>query len=170
MSEEQLPKPIHPSQQTLSLEEWIALPIRTLKGERPVRCGNAAETDRLPSMQPMDLTAHQPQSGASMKGIGGHPAFQEVPSVVQFIEVKDNADGQRIRIWHCLKLRGSNYRRFSYALEGSELKVTDGHFFQNCREQLLIALDKQITTGGFTSPGDLIGITGSHAAVYLQRS
>ena len=44
MSGEQLPKPIHPSQQTLSLEEWIALPIRTPKGERPVRCGNAAET------------------------------------------------------------------------------------------------------------------------------
>ena len=44
MSGEQLPKPIHPSQQTLSLEEWIALPIRTPKGERPLRCGNAAET------------------------------------------------------------------------------------------------------------------------------
>ena len=44
MSGEQLPKPIHPSQQTLSLEEWIALPIRTPNGERPVRCGNAAET------------------------------------------------------------------------------------------------------------------------------
>ena len=95
-----------------------------------------------------------------MKGIGGHPAFQEVPSVVHFIEVKDNADGQRIRIWHCLKLRGSNYRHFSYTLEGGELKVSDGHFFQNCREQLLITLDRQITAGGFPSPGDLIRLTG----------
>lgn len=100
------------------------------------------------------------QGGASMKGIGGHPAFQEVPSVVHLIEVKNNADGQRIRAWHCLKLRGSNYRRFSYSLEAGELKVTDGHYFQNCREQLLITLEKQITAGGFTSPGDLIRITG----------
>ncbi len=100
------------------------------------------------------------QGGASIKGIGGHPAFQEVPSAIHLIEVKDNADGQRMRVWHCLKLRGSNYRRFSYVLEAGELKVTDGHYFQNCREQLLITLDKQITAGGFTSPSDLIRLTG----------
>jgi hypothetical protein len=100
------------------------------------------------------------QGGASIKGIGGHPAFQEVPSGIHLIEVKDNADGQRMRVWHCLKLRGSNYRRFSYVLEAGELKVTDGHYFQNCREQLLITLDKQITGGGFTSPSDLIRLTG----------
>lgn len=100
------------------------------------------------------------QGGASIKGIGGHPAFQEVPSAIHLIEVKDNADGQRMRVWHCLKLRGSNYRRFSYVLEAGELKVTDGHYFQNCREQLLITLDKQITGGGFTSPADLIRLTG----------
>ena len=103
------------------------------------------------------------QGNPSMKGIGGHPAFQEVPSVVHLIEVKDNADGQRMRVWHCLKLRGSNYRRFSYVLEAGELKVTDGHYFQNCREQLLITIDKQITVCGGTTPGDLISITGRPA-------
>lgn len=100
------------------------------------------------------------QGNPSMKGIGGHPAFQAVPSVVHLIEVKDNAGGERMRIWHCLKLRGSNYRRFSYVLEAGELRVTDGHYFQNCREQLLITIDKQISGGGGTTPGDLIRITG----------
>ena len=98
--------------------------------------------------------------GTTMKAIGGHPAFQEVPSVVHLIEVKEQADGEKQRIWHVLKLRGSQYRRFSYALANAELTVTDGHFYQNCREQVLITLHKQIVVGGFTSPGDLIRITG----------
>ena len=99
-------------------------------------------------------------SGTTMKAIGGHPAFQEVPSVVHLIEVKEQSDGEKQRIWHVLKLRGSPYRRFSYVLANGELTVTDGHFYQNCREQVLVTLHKQILGGGFTSPGDIIRITG----------
>jgi hypothetical protein len=97
--------------------------------------------------------------GTTMKAIGGHPAFQEVPSVVHLIEVRDRPDGTKLRVWHVLKLRGSNYRRFSYELANGELKVTDGHFYENCREQLLVLLHKQIQIGGFTSPGDLIRLS-----------
>ena len=43
LSEKQLKKPIQPSER-ISLEEWIAQPIRTPKGNRPIRCGNEAET------------------------------------------------------------------------------------------------------------------------------
>ena len=98
-------------------------------------------------------------SGPTIKGIAGHPAFQDVPSAIHLIEVRDNANGERMRIWHVLKLRGSNYRRFSYALADGELKVTDGHFFHNCSEQVLVALDQQIRSTGGTSPGDLINAT-----------
>lgn len=98
-------------------------------------------------------------SGTTMKAIGGHPAFQEVPSVVHLIEAKEQADGNKIRIWHVLKLRGSGYRRFSYELSAGALKVTDGHFFENCRDQTLVALSKQIKLGGSTAPGDLARIT-----------
>ncbi len=97
--------------------------------------------------------------GTTMKAIGGHPAFQEVPSVIHLIEVRDQADGTKLRVWHVLKLRGSNYRRFSYELANGELKVTDGHFYENCREQLLVLIHRQQTSGGFTSPGDLINLS-----------
>ena len=106
------------------------------------------------------ITQHTNRNGGTtMKAIGGHPAFQEVPSVVHLIEAKEQADGTKIRIWHVLKLRGSNYRRFSYELSGGELRVTDGHFFQNCREQVLVTLSKQIRVGGFTAPNDLARLT-----------
>ena len=109
---------------------------------------------------PLWISQHTNRNGGtSMKSIGGHPAFQEVPSVVHLIEAKDQADGSKVRIWHCLKLRGSNYRRFSYELSSGELRVTDGHYFQNCREQILITIHKQTLCAGFTSPSDLARIT-----------
>lgn len=97
--------------------------------------------------------------GNTVKAIGGHPAFQEVPSAIHLIESKPQADGTKLRIWHVLKLRGFPYRRFSYELTAGELKVTDGHFFQNCREQLLVLLAQQIRLGGFTSPSELIQLS-----------
>lgn len=110
---------------------------------------------------PLWISQHTNRNGGTtMKSIGGHPAFQEVPSVVHLIECKDQADGTKLRVWHVLKLRGSGYRRFSYSLEAGELKVTDGHFFHNCREQILITIHKQTLAAGFTSPSDLARITG----------
>lgn len=95
-------------------------------------------------------------------------AFQEVPSVVHLIEAKEQADGTKMRVWHVLKLRGAGYRRFSYELSSGELKVTDGHFFENCREQILVLLHKQILGGGFTAPSDLIRLSGRPAQSVYQ--
>ena len=109
---------------------------------------------------PLWISQHTNRGGGTtMKSIGGHPAFQEVPSVVHLIEAKEQADGHIMRVWHVLKLRGCPYRRFSYELSDGELKVTDGHFFENCKEQILVLLHKQILGGGFTSPADLIRIS-----------
>jgi hypothetical protein len=58
-----------------------------------------------------------------------------------------------------LKLRGAGYRRFSYELNNCELKVTEGHFYENCREQLLVLLHKQLLIGGITSPAELIKLS-----------
>ena len=113
---------------------------------------------------PLWISQHTNRGGGTtMKSIGGHPAFQEVPSVIHLIEAKEQADGTKMRVWHVLKLRGCPYRRFSYELREGELKVTDGHFFENCREQLLVLLHKQILGGGFTAPGDLIRLSGRPA-------
>ena len=102
------------------------------------------------------------------KGIVGHPAFQEVPSVIYLIEAKDNSDGQRVRVWHALKLRGSNYRRFGYELSEGDLKTTDGHFHQNCREQLLVLIHQQVISSGQTSAAELIKLSGRPAQTVYQ--
>lgn len=107
------------------------------------------------------LTHHTNRSGTpDLKGIGGHPAFQEVPSVIHLIEVKRQADGSLLRLWHVLKLRGSNYRRFAYELRDGRLVVTEGHLFENCDEQVLVALHTQMLIKAGTAPGELIRVTG----------
>ena len=109
---------------------------------------------------PLWISQHTNRGGGTtMKSIGGHPAFQEVPSVIHLIEAKEQADGSKMRVWHVLKLRGCPYRRFSYELRDGELRVTDGHLFENCREQLLVLLYKQILGGEFTTPSDLIRLS-----------
>ena len=80
---------------------------------------------------------------ADMKSIGGHPAFQEVPSVVHLIELSEGRDGSKTRIWHVLKLRGSEGRRISYTLKEGRLKVTQCHYFENCSDEVLVAIHKQ---------------------------
>jgi hypothetical protein len=80
---------------------------------------------------------------ADMKSIGGHPAFQEVPSVVHLIQLYEGSDGSKTRVWHVLKLRGSDGRRFCYELKDGKLKLTQGHYFENCSDQVLVATHKQ---------------------------
>ena len=109
---------------------------------------------------PLVVTQHTNRSGTpDIKGIGGHPAFQEVPSVIHMIEAKRQADGTLLRIWHVLKLRGSNYRRFAYELRDGRLVVTEGHLFENCDQQVLLALHKQLLIKAGTTPGELIRAT-----------
>jgi hypothetical protein len=106
------------------------------------------------------MTHHTNRAGTpDLKGIGGHPAFQEVPSVVHMIEPKQQADGTMLRLWHVLKLRGSNYRRFAYELREGRLQVTEGHLFQNCDEEVLVALQTQLLMKAGTAPGELIRVT-----------
>lgn len=107
------------------------------------------------------ITHHTNRAGTpDLKGIGGHPAFQEVPSVIHLIEPKRQADGTMLRLWHVLKLRGSNYRKFAYELRDGRLVVTEGHLFQNCDEQVLVTLHKQLLIKAGTAPGELIRVTG----------
>lgn len=107
------------------------------------------------------LITHHTNRGASadMKGIGGHPAFQEVPAVIHMIEAKEQADGTKLRVWHVLKLRSTDYRRFAYTLQEGRLRVTDGHLYENCSQQVLVALHTQTLLKAGTAPGDLIAIT-----------
>jgi hypothetical protein len=107
------------------------------------------------------ITHHTTRAGTpDLKGIGGHPAFQEVPSVIHMIEVKNRADGSQMRIWHVLKLRGSDYRRFAYELRDGELRITEGHLYENCAQQILAALHNQLGHKADTAPGDLVNVTG----------
>jgi hypothetical protein len=94
-----------------------------------------------------------------IKGIGGHPAFQEVPSVIHLIETKKQSDGTQVRLWHVLKLRGSDYRRFAYENHDGVLKVTEGHFHENCSQQVLTALHQQRLVGSGGRAADLIQTT-----------
>jgi hypothetical protein len=95
-------------------------------------------------------------AGADMKAIGGHPAFQEVPTVVHLIEAKRQADGSLMRVWHVLKLRGQPYRRFSYELSEGQLKVTEGHYFENCSDEVLVLIDTHQRVGTSTRPAALL--------------
>lgn len=101
---------------------------------------------------------------ASVKGIGGHAAFQEVPSVIHMIESRPNGNGEKLRVWHVLKLRGSDYRSFSYGFTEEGLRVTEGHYYVNCADQVLGAIAQQhamkaqgITAS--TSAAQIIAIT-----------
>lgn len=110
-----------------------------------------------------------------IKGIGGHPAFQEVPSVIHMIEAKKQSDGTHVRLWHVLKLRGSDYRRFAYENRDGVLTVTEGHFHENCAQQVLVALHQQRRAGAGGRASDLIAATkrppsSVHAALSQLRS
>jgi len=101
------------------------------------------------------LTHHTNRSGQGLKAIGGHPAFQEVPSVIHMITVKDISDDEKLRQWHVLKLRGQAYRRFAYDLKDGQLQVIEGHYFQNCSDEVLGIVLKLRKAGISTKPAEI---------------
>jgi hypothetical protein len=91
---------------------------------------------------PLIMLGHTNRSGAGIKGIGGHPAFQEVPDALHTIErLKQPADdGSLVFRWTVEKLRGESFRQFSYSRTDDGFKLVEGHYFTNCRDRVLIAI------------------------------
>lgn len=91
---------------------------------------------------PLIMLGHTNRSGAGIKGIGGHPAFQECPDALHIIErLKQPADdGNLVFRWTVEKLRGESFRQFSYSRTDDGFNLVEGHYFTNCRDRVLIAI------------------------------
>lgn len=94
---------------------------------------------------PLIMLGHTNRSGAGIKGIAGSPAFQEVPDVLHRMErLKQPAeDGTFIFKWTVEKLRGEPFRQFSYSRIDGEFRVVEGHFFTNCADKVLAAIQER---------------------------
>jgi len=111
---------------------------------------------------PLVMLGHTNRSGAGIKGIGGSPAFQEVPDGLHIIErlKQPQEDGTLVFRWTMLKLRGESFRQFSYARVDGELRVVEGHFHTNCGDKLLVAIKKRREQPGMsTAPKWLVADT-----------
>jgi hypothetical protein len=111
---------------------------------------------------PLVMLGHTNRSGSGIKGIGGSPAFQEVPDALHLLERKKEpeADGTLVFRWTVQKLRGEPFRQFSYAKrdDGFQL-VDDSHFFTACGDKLLVAIDQRRLLQQTASVKDLIVTT-----------
>jgi hypothetical protein len=111
---------------------------------------------------PLLMLGHTNRSGSGIKAIGGHPAFQEVPDVLHSIEKQKQLadDGTQVYKWKVHKLRGESSREFSYSRVDGELKVVDGsHFFTNCGDKVLAAIEGIRALGGHPMPKDVVQYT-----------
>lgn len=116
---------------------------------------------------PLVMLGHTNRSGAGIKGIGGSPAFQEVPDALHRIErlKQQQEDGTLVFRWTVEKLRGESYRQFSYIRADNRqetFKVVEGHFFTNCGDKILQAIKRhrEHEQGPLTtSPKDLCCVT-----------
>jgi hypothetical protein len=106
---------------------------------------------------PLIMLGHTNRSGAGIKGIAGSPAFQEVPDVLHRMErLKQPAeDGTLIFKWTVEKLRGEPFRQFSYSRIDGEFRVVEGHFFTNCADKVLAAIQERKQSGEPTWPKHL---------------
>lgn len=110
---------------------------------------------------PLIMLGHTNRSGAGIKGIGGSPAFQEVPDALHRIErlKQPQEDGTLVFRWTVEKLRGESFRQFSYARIDDQFKVVEGHFFTNCGDKLLACIKRRREEMAPTSPKCLIADT-----------
>jgi hypothetical protein len=103
---------------------------------------------------PLIMLGHTNRSGAGIKGIAGSPAFQEVPDALHRIErlKQPQEDGTLIFRWTVEKFRGESFRQFSYARIDNEFKVVEGHYFTNCGDKVLAAIQARKALKDPTSP------------------
>lgn len=110
---------------------------------------------------PLIMLGHTNRTGAGIKGIGGSPAFQEVPDALHRIERLKHVqeDGTLIFRWTVEKLRGESYRQFSYVRADDQFRVVEGHFFTNCGDKLLGAIQRLRAINEPTAPKHLVAVT-----------
>jgi hypothetical protein len=103
---------------------------------------------------PLVMLGHTNRSGSGIKGIGGSPAFQEVPDGLHRLERLKQADeeGTLIFRWTVEKLRGEQFRQFSYSKVDGSFRVVEGHFFTNCGDRLLKAIAARKAVKEHTTP------------------
>jgi hypothetical protein len=86
------------------------------------------------------INHHTNRTGRGIKSIASHPAFMEVPGGVHTLELIDrNGEGNAWR-WTVQKLRGSERRSFLFDIGPDGPRVIEGHFYENCREQVLAVI------------------------------
>ena len=108
---------------------------------------------------PLLMLGHTNRTGSGIKAIGGHPAFQEVPDILHSIEKQKQPadDGSLVFKWKVHKLRGESSREFCYSRVDGELRVVEGgHFFTNCGDKVLKAIDTIRALGNHPTPKDVV--------------
>jgi hypothetical protein len=108
------------------------------------------------------INCHTTRSGQGMKAIAGHPAWQEVPSVVHRIERLKKEEGESpVYKWTVEKFRGESPRSFNYHRVDGEFQLVGGsHFQENIGDLLLKTIHHhQQTPGLLTKPSALAEAT-----------
>lgn len=108
------------------------------------------------------INCHTTRSGQGMKAIAGHPAWQEVPSVVHRIERLKKEEGESpVYKWTVEKFRGESPRSFNYHRVDGEFQLVGGsHFQENIGDLLLKTIHHhQQTPGLLTKPRALAEAT-----------
>jgi hypothetical protein len=108
------------------------------------------------------INCHTTRSGQGMKAIAGHPAWQEVPSVVHRIERLKKEEGEApVYKWTVEKFRGESPRSFNYHRVDGEFQLVGGsHFQENIGDLLLKTIHHhQQTPGLLTKPSALAEAT-----------
>ncbi len=105
------------------------------------------------------INTHSNRSGEGLKAVGGHPAWQEVPSVIHRIEPPKKKDPDAAYRWIVEKFRGESPREFSYQWRSGEFRLVEGHYHENVDDQLLALIQQRAMAGLPTRPAALIEAT-----------
>lgn len=115
------------------------------------------------------INCHTTRSGQGMKAVGGHPAWQEVPSAVHRIERLKKEEGEApVYKWTVEKFRGESPRSFNYQRVDGEFRIVEGTFHENVGDLLLKTIDDRQKAGLPTKPSALAEATKkSPASVWM---